>query len=86
MGPLLCKLLMCAIFCTLLIHCPLYLHALQVGNGEVSLTRCTLRKCAASPPGYMAAERWGAVLLAGPAAVTLQHCYVEVGMMCVEAS
>jgi hypothetical protein len=50
------------------------LHALQVDDGKPSLTRCTLRKCAASLPGHMACDRRGAVWLTGPAAVTMQHC------------
>jgi hypothetical protein len=64
-------------------HLMFDMHALQANQGKISLARCTLRKCAASPPGYMACDRWGAVMLNGPAAVTLQHCYVEVGMVCV---
>jgi hypothetical protein len=52
---------------------------LQAMEGKGSLTRCTLRKCAASPPGHMAPERAGVVQVVGPVNVNLQHCYVEVG-------
>jgi hypothetical protein len=55
------------------------LGVVQAMEGKGSLTRCTLRKSAASPPAHMTPVRVGAVQLSGPASVNLQHCYVEVG-------
>jgi hypothetical protein len=52
---------------------------MQATAGEARLTHCTLRKHASSPATLMASERAGAVALGGPAKVTLEHCYVEVG-------
>jgi hypothetical protein len=58
---------------------PVCSGCLQASNGEATLTRCTLRKHASSPASLMDMVRNGAVLLNGPANVTMAHCYVEVG-------
>jgi hypothetical protein len=53
---------------------------LQASCGvEAQLTRCTLRKHGGSHAPLIAPYRFGAVALDGPALVTLQDCYVEVG-------
>jgi hypothetical protein len=56
------------------------LPVLQVYWGQTKLTRCTVRKCGASPAEQlMLPDRRGAVQLSGPGTLDLQHCYVEVG-------
>jgi hypothetical protein len=49
-------------------------------RGEAILTRCTLRKHAGRPASVMEPERTGVVLLHGAVKVTLQRCYLEVGI------
>jgi hypothetical protein len=58
---------------------PICSGCLQAGHGESTLTRCTLRKHASSPASLVNDSRSGGVCLIGPANVTVEHCYVEVG-------
>jgi hypothetical protein len=58
---------------------PHFTDCLQANSGEATLTRCRLCKHASSPASLMALSRDGAVFVNGPANVTLDHCYLEVG-------